>query len=116
MRTKVLGLGLCATSVLFAGATMVMPSVSWADTPSYPGCTSTATSGPSCTPPSGGNTVTVPPATTGQVVFTPTEPVTSASAALPFTGADIEQMTAVGGTALVLGSVLVVRRRRRAKA
>jgi LPXTG-motif cell wall-anchored protein len=110
MRTKVLGLGLCATSLWFAGAALVMPSASWADTPSYPGCTTT-----SCTPPSSGsNGGTTAPA--GQVVFTPTEPVTSASSALPFTGADIEQMTAVGGTALVLGSVLVARRRRRARA
>jgi len=51
---------------------------------------------------------------------TPTPSVTPAVSAsssnLPFTGADIEQLAAIGGGAVLIGGLLVVRSRRRANA
>jgi LPXTG-motif cell wall-anchored protein len=109
-RTRVLTMGFSA--VLVAAGAAVMPAAAWADG-------TTATCGPyplqACPPP--------PPQFGGTGSSEPTPPTSSAIAfsdasggSLPFTGADIEQMAAVGGTALVLGSVLVARKRRRARA
>ncbi len=112
-RTKVLAFGFCAA--LCAGGAAVMPAVAWADSGTTT-CTPSAYPLVTCPPPSYGGSG-------GSTTPTPVTPASSAIAytnasagSLPFTGADIEQMAAVGGTALILGSVLVARKRRRVRA
>ncbi len=111
-RTKVLAFGFCAA--LCAGGAAVMPATAWADSGTT-ACTPSAYPLVTCPPPSYGGSG-------GSITPTPTTPApsaiayTSASGDLPFTGADIEQMAAVGGSALLLGSVLVARKRRRVRA
>lgn len=100
IRTKVLALGFGVTLGL-TGIAAAIPTTSWAaDCPTYPAST--------CITPG----VTIPPATTstGNVAFT------NDGSALPFTGADIEQLSAVGGVALIGGTLLVARSRRRRRA
>jgi len=64
-----------------------------------------------CTPPTVGSTVTGPPTTITQT----TDPVQTASvngsSSLPFTGADVGELAAVGVAAVVIGGVLTRRRR-----
>ncbi|HEY5109916.1 MAG TPA: hypothetical protein VII96_09950 [Acidimicrobiales bacterium] len=90
-----IGAGLAVTS-MFA-----VPTVAGADTTCYTGCTP-----PTVSPTS------VPPPTTPS-----TEPVHTAAAtvngssSLPFTGADIGELAAVGIGAVVIGGVLARRRR-----
>ncbi|MGD0320640.1 MAG: LPXTG cell wall anchor domain-containing protein [Acidimicrobiales bacterium] len=98
------GTGL-AVSTLGAGivaATVTLPTPAFADTP----CTPTAYVG--CVPPSQGTGG-------GASTLNATEPTTSATpdAGLPFTGADIEQLAAIGGGAVLAGGGLLVFRRRR---
>ncbi|HXQ58832.1 MAG TPA: hypothetical protein VN799_02005 [Acidimicrobiales bacterium] len=91
MKIRWLGLGL-GTVLTLAG--VVVPSVTAsADSTCYTGCSSPPPSSQEPTP----------------VVKT----VSVSSSALAFTGADIEEMTALGAGALVVGGVLVRRSRRR---
>jgi len=64
---------------------------------------------------SGSTPVKVAPATKGASAASPivNSPATSAGSALPFTGADIGEMSVVGVAALAGGLVLVRRNRRR---
>ncbi|HEY7948609.1 MAG TPA: hypothetical protein VID75_13105 [Acidimicrobiales bacterium] len=90
MKMRWLGLGL-GTVLTLAG--VVVPSVTAsADSTCYTGCSS-------------------PPPSSHQP--TPATKVSVASDGLAFTGADIEEMTALGAGALVVGGVLVRRSRRR---
>ncbi len=109
MKSKLLGMGLGLT-LSALGVVAVPAAVAFADTPAspvtcYTGCTTPATG--TSTP------VTVAP----QPLSTPIAPVQEpAASGLPFTGADIEEMAAVGAGALVLGGFLVRRSRRQRQA
>jgi hypothetical protein len=92
MKIRWLGLGL-GTILTLAGVTVPAATAN-ADSTCYTGC-----SGP---PPSGHDSP--PPAA---------KTVSVSSTDLAFTGADIEEMTAFGAGALVVGGVLVRRSRRR---
>ena len=97
MKSKLLGLGLGLTLTTM-GVAAVPATAAFADSTCYTGCTTPATS-PPITP-----LVTTP-------VVVPVEPK-AAGASLPFTGADIEGMAAIGGGALVAGGLMVRRSRR----
>ena len=97
------GAGLAVTS-MFA-----VPAVAGADTTCYTGCTPPAVSPATVTP----ATVT-PPAPTGTNGVNSTAVTTNGSSSLPFTGADIGELAAVGLGAVVIGGVLTRRRRRSA--
>jgi hypothetical protein len=93
MKIRWIGLGL-GTVLTLAG--VMVPSVTAsADTTCYTGCSSPPPSADG--PPPAVKTVSVP------------------SSHLAFTGADIEEMTVIGGGALVVGGVLVRRSRRRSR-
>jgi hypothetical protein len=102
MKSKLLGLGLGLT-LSTLGVVAVPAAVAFADTaPStcYTGCETSITS---------------PPVTTAVTpVVTEPAPIakTAAGATLPFTGADIEEMVAVGAGALMVGGLMVRRSRR----
>jgi len=106
MKSRLLGLGLGLTMATL-GVAAVPAAAAFADTaPStcYTGCTTAITSPPV-------TTATVTPVTTPV-----TEPApiaqTQAGSTLPFTGADIEEMAAVGAGALMVGGLMVRRSRR----
>ena len=105
MNRKLLGLGLgLALSTL---GVMAVPTMAFADSTCYTGCSGPAT-GASTPPP------TQAPA---EPVSAPVEPAQApASGGLAFTGADIEGMAAVGAGALVAGGLLVRRSRRHSRA
>jgi hypothetical protein len=102
MKSKILGLGL-GLAVSTLGVVAVPAAVAFADTPApstcYTGCTTPLTS---------------PPTTPVPVVSAPIEPKAApvAGGGLPFTGADISEMAAVGAGALVAGGLMVRRSRR----
>jgi hypothetical protein len=100
MRSKLLGLGLGLT--LSTLGVVAVPSMAFADTSCYTGCTTplTGVSTPVVTPPA----VTTP-------ASAPIEPAQAATG-LALTGADIESMAAIGGGALVVGGLMVRRSRR----
>jgi len=93
MKMRLLGLGL-GTALTLAGV-MVPAVAASADTTCYTGCTS----------PSVPNSEPKPVTKVTQV----------SSGGLAFTGADIAEMTAVGGGALVLGGAFLLRGRRRGR-
>jgi LPXTG-motif cell wall-anchored protein len=93
-----IGAGLVVTS-MFA-----VPTVAGADTTCYIGCTPSAVSPAAVTP----------PAPTGSEGVNSTAATTNGSSSLPFTGADIGELAAVGLGAVVIGGVLTRRRRRNA--
>ncbi len=101
-----IGSGLALTSVLS------VPAMASAATPSancYTGCT----------PPTVDNNTVVPPTTSpsssGAGSTSPSATLTvSGSSSLPFTGADVGELAAVGVGAIVVGGVLARRRRRTA--
>jgi hypothetical protein len=97
MKSKLLGLGLGLTMATL-GVAAVPATAAFADTTCYTGCTTPAASTPA------------PLVTTPVVV--PVEPKAAATNALPFTGADIEGMAAIGAGALVAGGLMVRRSRR----
>jgi hypothetical protein len=104
MKKRILGLGLgLAMSTV---GVVALPTMASADTSTcYTGC-SAPTSG--VTPPA--EPVVAP-------VSAPVEPTQApASGGLPFTGADIESMAAVGAGALLVGGALVRRSRRHGRA
>ena len=104
MKTKkwaprlMIGTGLVLTS-MFA-----VPAVAGADSTCYTGCT----------PPNVSPSV-VPVSPTGtDPVHTTASTLANGSSSLPFTGADIGELAAVGSGAVVIGGVLARRRRRTA--
>jgi hypothetical protein len=101
MKSKLLGLGLGLT-LSTLGVAAVPAAAAFADAPTtcYTGC-STAMTSP-------------PPTVPTPLVTTPTvEPkAQSTASSLPFTGADIEEMAAVGAGALLVGGLMVRRSRR----
>jgi hypothetical protein len=110
MKRKLLGLGLGLTlSTLGVAAAAVPATAAFADTTCYTGCTTAITSPPTTAP-----TPQVAPTVVTTPAPTPTEPpvVKAAASSLPFTGADIEEMAAVGAGALLVGGLLVRRSRR----
>ena len=91
--------------VLSTVGVTVVPAMAYADSTCYTGCTVVTV------PPSGGtHDGTVVP------VSAPVSAPASSPAALPFTGADIEGMAAVGAGALLVGGALVRRSRRQRRA
>jgi hypothetical protein len=90
MRTRLLGLGLGLT--LTVAGVMVPAATASAESTCYTGCTPVNDGG-----------------------HPPAEPVAAkvSSSELAFTGADIEEMTAIGAGALIVGGVLLRRNRRR---
>jgi hypothetical protein len=93
MKMRLLGLGL--GSVLTLAGVMVPAVAASADSTCYIGCSSPL------------------PLGDAPVIATKADSVSSSS--LAFTGADIEEMTAFGAGALVVGGVLVRRSRRRTR-
>jgi LPXTG-motif cell wall-anchored protein len=104
MKSKLLGLGLgVALSTLGVAA---VPAMAFADSTCYTGCSA---------PSQGQNQP--PPAAPSEPVSAPTQASSQASGGgLPFTGADIEAMAAVGAGALLVGGALVHRSRRQRRA
>jgi hypothetical protein len=105
MRGAVLaaGLGISALGVL------AVPSAALADTTCvYPFTNCTPTNGPdNGTAVVNSGTLTAPPtASTSSIP-------TASSSSLAFTGADIEELSAIGGAAIIAGGFLVRRSRRR---
>ena len=102
-RKLLFGSGLMV-STLGAGVVVVavaVPTAAYADPTCYTGCPPSQTAGGD-----GPAAVPVEPATS----------VTSdASGGLPFTCADIEQLAAIGGGAVLAGGLLAHRRRRRSR-
>lgn len=74
-----------------------------ADSSCYTGCSNTATT---VITTSGGNTA-------GTTAAATHDGTTTASSGLAFTGADIEEMAVIGAAAIGVGTLLVVRSRRR---
>ena len=101
MKRKLLGLGFGVA--LSTVGVVVAPAAAFADATCYTGCS---------TPQTGTNPVT--PSAPAQAQTQP--PSNPASGGLPFTGADIAEMTAVGAGAVLLGGVLVQRGRRQRQA
>jgi hypothetical protein len=106
MKSKILGLGL-GLAVSTLGVVAVPAAVAFADTPAATATPNTCYTG--CTTP-----LTSPPTTPVPVVSVPIEPKAApvAGGGLPFTGADISEMAAVGAGALVAGGLMVRRSRR----
>ena len=98
MKSKLLGLGL-GLALTTVGVAAVPATAAFADSTCYTGCTTPATSPPS-TP------------LVSQPAAVPVEPTAAGAASLPFTGADIEGMAAIGAGALVAGGLMVRRSRR----
>jgi LPXTG-motif cell wall-anchored protein len=93
-RKLIFGTGLAVATIgASAAAAVIVPATALADTTQtcYTGC------------------VTPQDANDGGVVAPATSP---SDAGLPFTGADIEQLAAIGGGAILAGALLVRRRRR----
>jgi hypothetical protein len=93
MKMRLLGLGM--GSVLTLAGVMVPAVAARADSTCYTDCPA--------------------PPPLGDAPVTATKAVSVSSSSLAFTGADIEEMTAFGAGALVVGGVLVRRSRRRAR-
>lgn len=98
MKTKIRAIALGAGLSVAPIAMLAAPMAAHADTTCYTSCTTTTTT-PTGSAAAGAATTT-------------TSPVTGAAAALPFTGADIGEMAAVGAGAILLGAVMVRRNRR----
>ena len=104
MKSKLLGLGLGLT-LSALGVAAVPAAAAFADTAPttcYTGCTTAITS-PPVTPVVTQATPVVEPAPIAKV---------AGGGSLPFTGADIEEMAAVGAGALLVGGLMVRRSRR----
>jgi hypothetical protein len=99
MKKKLLGLGL---GVAMSAAVVALPTAAFADSTCYTGCSQSQ----------GG----VTPQVVNTPAVAPVEPKQAASGGLPFTGADIEEMAAVGAGALLVGGALVRRSRRTSQA
>jgi len=101
MKTMTWAQRICIGSGLALASVFSVPAVASAATANcYTGCT----------PPTVANNSVVPPTTSpsGNGTVTPT---VSGSSSLPFTGADVGELAAVGVGAIVVGGILVRRRR-----
>ena len=107
MKSKLLGLGLGLTMSAL-GVAAIPAAAAFADTSVQP-----ATCYTGCTTPATGTSTPVTVAPVPLQVAPVQEPTASG---LPFTGADIEEMAAVGAGALILGGVMVRRSRRQRQA
>jgi len=95
MRRRIMGLGLgLAIGIVGVGA---IPASAFADSTCYTACTAGGGGAP---PPSSPDPGTA-------------KPVTASNGALAFTGADIEEMAAIGAGALLAGGLLVSYSRKR---
>ncbi len=109
MKSKLLGLGLGLTMSTL-GVAAVPAAAAFADTSVQP-----ATCYTGCTTPATGISTPVPVTVAPQPLqVAPVQEPTASG--LPFTGADIEEMAAVGAGALILGGVMVRRSRRQRQA
>jgi len=98
--TKRMGIG---TGIALASVFVVPTVAGAASTTCYTGCTPSTVSPNTVLPPS-------PPSTGGpQTAATTT--IANGSSSLPFTGADIGELAAVGVGAVVIGGVMTRRRR-----
>ena len=97
-----IGAGLAVTS-MFA-----VPAMAGADSTCYTNCTPPSVSPTSVPPPSPSGDGS--PAVASSDGSTATQ-VVSSSSSLPFTGADIGELAAVGAGAVVIGGILIRRRR-----
>ena len=104
MKSKLLGMGLGLT-LSALGVVAVPAAVAYADTPAQP-----ATCYTGCTTPATGTSTPVTPAPLPLTQIAPVQE--PAAGGLPFTGADIQEMAAVGAGALILGGFMVRRSRR----
>jgi len=89
---------ICIGSSIAVASLFAVPAVAGADPTCYTGCT----------PPAVSNNNVVPPPSTDPVRTTAS---VNGSSSLPFTGADVGELAAVGVGAIVLGGVLARRRR-----
>jgi len=87
---------ICIGSSIAVASLFAVPAVAGADPTCYTGCTPSVVANNSTVPPR------TDPATTASV---------SSSSSLPFTGADVGELAAVGAGAIVVGGLLVRRRR-----
>ncbi|MGD0882528.1 MAG: LPXTG cell wall anchor domain-containing protein [Acidimicrobiales bacterium] len=100
MKTMTWAQRICIGSGLALASVFSVPAVASAATANcYTGCT----------PPTVANNSVVPPTTTPGTGTT--SQTVSGSSSLPFTGADVSELAAVGIGAIVIGGVLVRRRR-----
>lgn len=93
---------ICLATGIALASLVAVPSIAGADTTCYTGCKPPTVS-PTVVPVS---PKTTDPGHTGAVATT-----TNASSSLPFTGADVGELAAVGIGAVVIGGVLTRRRR-----
>ena len=105
MNRKLLGLGFGAALSVFG--VVAIPSAAFADSTCYTGCS---------TPSSGSNNSVTPAAPSAPAAAQTAPPSNPASGGLAFTGADIAEMAAVGGGALLVGGALMQRSRRQRRA
>jgi len=99
---------ICIGTGLAVASMFAVPTVAGADATCYTGCTPSTVSPVSVPPP--GPTSTSPTSNNG----VQTTVIVNGSSSLPFTGADIGELAAVGVGAVVIGGVLTRRRRRTA--
>ena len=92
------------TGIALASIFAVATAVGAASTTCYTGCTPPTVSPNSVQPPS--------PSTDGQPQTAAATTIANGSSSLPFTGADIGELAAVGIGAVAIGGVLTRRRRR----
>src|SRR5215472_12993556 len=102
MKRKLLGLGFGVA--LSTAGVVLAPAAAFADATCYTGCS---------TPSTGNNNPATPSAPAQAQTQPPSNP---ASGGLPFTGADIAEMAAVGAGAVLVGGALVQRSRRQRQA
>lgn len=100
---------ICIGTGLAVASMFAVPTVAGADATCYTGCTPSTVSPTSVPPPEPNSAGGVH--TTGGVH---TSAMVNGSSSLPFTGADIGELAAVGVGAVVIGGVLTRRRRRTA--
>jgi hypothetical protein len=91
---------ICIGSGLALASMFAVPAVAGADTTCYTGCT-----------PSTVQNVSVVPSTTPVDGPARSSALVNGSSSLPFTGADIGELAAVGAGAVVIGGILARRRR-----
>ena len=103
MKTMKRTQGICVAVGIAVTSLVALPSIAGADTTCYTGCKP-----PTVSP----SAVTVSPKTTDPVRTAAVATTTSnGSSSLPFTGADVGELAAVGLGAVVIGGVLTRRRR-----
>ena len=92
---------ICIGSGLALASMFAVPAVAGADSTCYTGCV----------PPTVNATSVAPPTTSGSGAVAHTSAMVNGSSSLPFTGADIGELAAVGAGAIVIGGLLARRRR-----